>query len=346
MAYTTIDKPSDYFNTVTYTGNSTTTNAITGVNFQPDWVWLKGRNIAESHRIYDAVRGASNHISSNGTGAEASIFPLTSFDSDGFTIGSADGSVNGAYNYTSWNWLADNTSGSSNTDGSITSTVSENTTSGFSIVTWTGTGSTGTIGHGLSSTPKMILVKNRTASGNGWGIYHTSIGATKYIQFTASPAGTGSTPWNDTEPTSSVFTVGTWVTSNQSGASMVAYCFNDVKGYSKFGSYVGNGNSDGTFIYTGFRPAFLLYKCSSTDFTNWQVFDNKRSTYNLSVNRLNPNDSSVELATTADSFDLLSNGFKARNTGSNSNNSGDTYIYMAFAEHPLVSSTGTPCTAR
>lgn len=350
MAYITF-QPRDYFNTLLWTGDGNSSRSLTGVNFQPDWTWIKRRDSAQAHSLTDAVRGATKSLRTDGTSAEdtnnASGY-VSSFDADGFTVAKGTDpsrtNTSGA-TYASWNWLADNTSGSSNTDGSVTSTVSANTTSGFSIVTWTGTGSTATIGHGLSSTPKMILVKNRTLADNGWGIYHTSIGATKYLQFTGSPAGVGSTPWNDTEPTSSVFTVGTWPTTNQSGASMVAYCFNDVKGYSKFGGYTGNGNADGPFIYTGFRPAFVLTKSSSTDATGWLLQDNKRIGYNPRNNILQAHASSAETTSGFD-IDFLSNGFKPRTTDSGHNTSGSTYIYMAFAESPLVTSNGLPATAR
>jgi hypothetical protein len=342
MAYTTINKSSEYFNTKLYTGNSTITNAITGVGFQPDWVWLKGRNYGDSHRLYDAVRGSSNYIVSNATIAQNNLYPLTSFDSDGFTIGSSDPSINGAYNYVSWNWLA-NGAGVSNTDGSIASTVSANTTSGFSIVTWTG--NSGSVGHGLGKKPEMIISKSLGTSG-AWYTTHKSLSTEmqdNYMFLNTSDANTTNNDIWGGEPTISTFSVGSGLIGN---TTHVAYCFNSVKGFSKFGSYTGNGNADGTFVYTGFKPAFLLYKCSSDNFTNWQVFDNKRSTYNLAVNRLNPNDASVELTTTADSFDLLSNGFKARNNGANSNNSGSTFIYMAFAENPLVGTNNIPATAR
>jgi len=343
MAYINFD-PQDYFNTVPYAGNSTTTNAITGVGFQPDWVWLKGRTIAESHRLYDVVRGASNHISTNGTVAQASNFPLTSFDSDGFTIGSADGSVNGAYNYASWNWKA-NGSGVSNTDGSITSTVSANTTSGFSVVQYTGTGATPiTIGHGLGSVPKMIIGKQTSGSANGWGIYHSSIGATAAIAFDTATPTTATGFFNDTTPTSSFFTLGDSGRLNQSGQTYIAYCFAEKKGFSKFGSYTGNGNADGTFIYTGFKPAFVIIKNSSS-IGAWYMQDNKRDVYNPIALSLNASDANAD-NNQGNIMDFLSNGIKIRNTGTGYNTSSGTYIYMAFAENPLVNSLGNPATAR
>ena len=343
MAYINFD-PQDYFNTVPYAGNSTTTNAITGVGFQPDWVWLKGRTIAESHRLYDVVRGASNHISTNGTVAQASNFPLTSFDSDGFTIGSADGSVNGAYNYASWNWKA-NGSGVSNTDGSITSTVSANTTSGFSVVQYTGTGATPiTIGHGLGSVPKMIIGKQTSGSANGWGIYHSSIGATAAIAFDTATPTTATGFFNDTTPTSSFFTLGDSGRLNQSGQTYIAYCFAEKKGFSKFGSYTGNGNADGPFIYTGFKPAFVIHKRTDVAGYYWQIWDNKRDSFNVVDLGLNANTTVAEYTETFGDF--VSNGFKITGTNTNKNEAGGTYIYIAFAENPLVNSLGNPANAR
>jgi len=343
MAYTTIKKPSDYFNTKLYTGNGST-NAITGVGFQPDWTWIKNRTDASNHNLYDAVRGTSaGKLKSNTTNAESyNASDLSSFNTDGFTVG-GNNEVNGSGDaMASWNWLGANGT-AANTDGSISSTVSANTTSGFSIVSYTGTGSAGTVGHGLGTTPSMVIVKNRSEV-YAWNCYHQSLGATKYILLNASDASATGTTWNDTAPTSSVFSIGSTSGVNKNTNNLIAYCFAEKQGFSKFGSYTGNGSTDGTFTYLGFKPAFLLYKNASNNFTNWQVHDSKRSTYNLSVNRLNPNDSSVELGTTADSFDFLSNGFKARATASNSNTSGSTYIYMAFAEQPLVGDN--PATAR
>jgi hypothetical protein len=253
-----------------------------------------------------------------------------------------------------WQWRA-NGAGVSNTDGSITSTVSANTTSGFSIVSYTGNATDGaTVGHGLGASPACIIFKNRIDSSSAkWAVYHKGAFVSQtnpnilYLDATEPEADdTNVLGGSSVTLNSNVFSLGDYNGSNGSGDAMIAYCFAEKKGFSKFGSYTGNGNADGTFVYTGFKPAFLLYKCSSDNFTNWQIFDNKRSTYNLAVNRLNPNDASVELTTTSDSFDLLSNGFKARGTATNSNNSGSTFIYMAFAENPLVGTNNIPATAR
>jgi hypothetical protein len=338
MAYINFD-PQDYFNTTLWTGDGNSTQNITGTGFNADWIWLKGRSGAGDHQLYDKVRGVQKMIISNGTNAESTnSIGLQTFGSDGFTMGS-DMTGSGS-TFVSWNWLANGT-GSSNTDGSITSTVSASTTSGFSIVSYTGTGSNATVGHGLGATPKMIIVK-RTSASDVWRVYHSSIGATKHLVLnTTAGDATGSNVWNDTEPTSSFFTVSTDTAVNASSANYIAYCFAEKKGFSKFGSYTGNGNADGTFVYTGFKPAFVLFKPSSAT-ENWQIQDNKRPGYNPCDN-IAPNNNSAE-ATTNDFVDLVSNGFKLRSATYSA--SGVTYIYMAFAENPLINSLGNPATAR
>ena len=345
MAYTTIDDPTLYFNTVLYTGTGATHN-ITGVGFQPDWVWIKNRSITANHHLFDIARGATKYLLTNVTNAEATdAQQLQSFDADGFTVGT-NGNVNGSgNNIVAWNWLGANAS-SSNTDGSITSSVSANTTAGFSIVSYTGNGTAGaTIGHGLGTTPSMIITKTRSITQN-WFVYHKSLGETKaiYLDLTNAPT-TTSTAWNDTAPTSSVFSVGTEAGTNSSGATLIAYCFAEKKGYSKFGSYAGNGNADGTFIYTGFKPALILIKAYNTSGENWRIFDNKRSTSGSNVidKVLRPNTSGVEFSS---NIDFVSNGVKIRNTDGEVNTNGYNYIYMAFAEQPLVGTNNIPCTAR
>ena len=338
-----INKPDDYFNTVLYTGNGST-QSITGVGFQPDWLWLKSRSQVVNHYGFDAVRGVTKGLSQNTTSAESTKDStwVTSFDSDGFSLGSEANINNSSSTYVSWNWLANGT-GASNTDGSITSTVSANTTSGFSIVSYTGTGANATVGHGLNAVPKMIICKNRIDA-ETWGTYHVSIGATKYLGLNLNQGtSTSSTPWNDTEPTSSVFSLGSWGAVNGSGDNCIAYCFAEKKGFSKFGSYTGNGSTDGTFVYTGFKPAFIIVK--RTDSTgSWLLMDNKRDTFNVCDAELLANDSFQE--TLATNLDILSNGFKLRTTGAEKNASGGSYIYMAFAENPLVGTNNIPATAR
>jgi len=344
MSYTNgLDKPSDYFSTKLYTGNGST-NAITGVGFQPDWVWIKNRPDARDHQIYDSVRGTTKVIGSDRTSAEATVSNgLTAFGSDGFTVG-ADSNVNdNGDSHVSWNWLASNTT-ASNTDGSITSTVSANTTSGFSVVSYTGTGSNATVGHGLSSaTPSMIIVKNRSAV-KDWVIYHKSLGNTKFLEFTTSAEQTASNRWNSTTPTSSVFSLGSDNGANGSGNSHIAYCFAEKKGFSKFGSYVGNGSTSGTYVHLGFKPAFVIQKASSTSSYDWVMLDNKRDSFNVADESLYANLSNV--VQTSNDTDFLSNGFKLRSTAAGNNGNGTTYIYMAFAENPFVTSTGIPTTAR
>jgi len=344
MAYTTINKPSDYFNTKLYTGNGST-NAITGVGFQPDFTWIKNRTGTNWHTLYDAIRGTTKVLNSNETGAESTdTTGLTSFDSDGFTHGSGgNGNVNGG-SFASWNWLASNTT-ASNTDGSITSTVSANTTSGFSIVKYTGTGAIATVGHGLGVTPKMIIAKGLGVV-NNWIVYHSTLGSNKGLALQDSGVGfTGSHLWNDTNPTSSVFSLGAVGATNTSGQENIAYCFAEKKGYSKFGSYVGNGNADGTFVYTGFKPALILIKQTNST-GSWYMWDNKRDTINPYQKYISPNNSNAEYTSSERWLDSLSNGFKWRNTETAMNGSGSTYIYMAFAEAPLVGSNNVPCTAR
>ncbi len=339
MAYTTIKKPSDYFNTKLYTGTGSS-NALTGVGFQPDFTWIKKRNGAVGHRLYDAVRGATNTLYSDDSAAEATgqTTTLTSFNSDGFTVVSESGVNASSDTYASWNWLGANGT-ASNTDGSITSTVSVNTTSGFSIVSYTGTGSQATVGHGLGATPKWIVVK-RLQNAEDWAVYHASNGAGTYQSLNTTEAKQTNSNRFNVAPTSSVFTVNTHESVNFA-ENYIAYCFAEKQGFSKFGSYTGNGNADGTFIYTGFKPAFIMVK--RTDNTsNWQINDNKRDVDNVQNTPLMANLSNAESTDT--SWDALSNGFKMRQSYGSKNASGGSYIYMAFAEEPLVGDN--PATAR
>ena len=345
MAYTTINKSTDYFNTKLWNGNSST-QAITGVGFQPDFVWLKQRTGTQRHQLLDAIRGANVILKSDGadaSGADTDI--LNSFDSDGYTLGYQDQSNDTGATYVGWNWKA-NGQGSSNTDGSINTTyTSANTTSGFSIVKYTGTGSNATVGHGLGAVPKMIIIKCLQQT-HWWFVYHSAVGNTKKLNLnTTNDSGSASANyWNNTTPTSSVFSVGTETGVNQSGQDYIAYCFAEKKGFSKFGSYTGNGNADGAFIYTGFKPAFVMYKNSSVAGGHWQIYDNKRLGYNSANKVLRANLTNAEAD---DEIDIVSNGFKCRATNDNNNNhNGVTYIYMAFAEAPLVGSNNVPATAR
>jgi len=337
----------DYFNPVLYTGNGTT-NAITGVGFQPDFVWLKGRSDALFNGLYDAVRGAGSTkgLYSNDTVAEGTYFNfqnLISFDSNGFTLGATVNTNNinlNAATFVGWNWKA-NGAGSTNTAGTITSTVSASTASGFSIVTYTGNGTNGsTVGHGLGVTPGMVIVKSRT-SANDWAVYHSGLTAGNMVFLNTTGSSQTITTYDNGgiyPVSSSTFTTAqggiTQNNVNGSGITYVAYCFAEVAGYSKIGSYVGNDSADGTFIYTGFRPAFILYK-KATGTDGWVIFDTKRNTYNVVDSALQPNTSGAEASSAAGSLDIVSNGFKQRNANNIANSSSFTYIYMAFAEFPF-----------
>ena len=346
MSYSTIDKPNTQFSPLLYTGNSSNGHEINGLDFQPDFVWIKSRNQADfDHMLYDVVRtavsGPFDIRSNKGNAQSTDSSGLVSFDSDGFTLNSG-GYVNTG-NFVSWSWKAGG-SPSSNSDGSITSSVSANTTAGFSIVTYTGTGSNATIGHGLGTTPKLIFVK-ATSRVDFWRVYSESIGNTKYLVLNETgAAATNSTEWNNTSPTSSVFTVGSSGNVNRSSEKFVAYCFAEKKGFSKFGSYIGNGNANGTFVYTGFKPAYFAIKRDATE--NWYCTDIKRNPINpVTGNLLLLNKADTEI-TASYPVDFLSNGFKIRGSNNITNASGSTYIYWAFAENPLVASNYVPTTAR
>ena len=356
MAYTTINKSSDHFNTLTYTGTGSS-GTKTGVGFQSDWTWIKARGNTTWHYLYDAVRGAgiekeifSNSNDQEGAGDAAAYGYLSAFTSDGFStvMGSntgSDGLNKSGTDFVAWNWKAGGGQGSSNTDGSINTTyTSVNTTSGFSISQYEGTGSNATFGHGLGVAPQMVIVKNIDAAQN-WFVYHQGIGATKVIYLDlANAEQTLSQGWNNTAPTSSVVSIGTEAGVNQSGSTHIAYCFAEKIGYSKFGSYTGNGNSDGSFIYTGFKPAWLMYKTTGSD--NWQILDNKRNSFNVMDKNLFANLNNAETTSSNYNIDFVSNGFKLRTSHSSINGSGTTYIYMAFAAAPLVGSNNVPCVAR
>ena len=343
MAYSTIIKPNTNFTPTIYSGTSAS-HAVS-VGFQPDLVWLKPRSVADNHRLMNSVSGAGFYLMSNATNGEsASGTRFTSFDTDGFTLGDADEGWNqSGQTYASWNWLGGGTA-VSNTDGTITSSVSANTTNGFSVVSFTGTGANATVGHGLGVAPKWIIVKSRGVE--NWRVYSSYLGATKAMALNGNNAeDTDSSYWNNVEPTSSLFTVGTNAGTNGSSVNMIAYCFADVKGFSKMGSYTGNGNAtDGPFIYTGFKPAFVLIKASNAT-EAWTITDDARDTYNPATKILYPSASSAEGSNTG--TDYLSNGFKLRTgDGAMNLNSSTNYIYMAFAENPLVGTNGIPATAR
>lgn len=347
MAYTTIDNPELFFQTLLHVGNNTSFTFAGSENMQPDLIWNKNRDSSGyDHHIIDSVRGVSKLLRVNSNIAEfTSSDSITAIGSDGFTVGAdSNGYVSsGTDKQVSWCWKAGGSS-SSNSDGSVTSTVSVSTTAGFSIARFTGTGSNLTIGHGLGVKPDFIILKCDSSGSTDWTCYHSSLGATKRIKLNATEASsTNSTTWQDTEPTTSVISVGTSGDVNVSSGTHMVYSFAEKKGYSKFGSYVANGNSDNTFVYTGFKVAFLMTKLSSTSGGGWEIVDSKRDGYNGENNRLYPNDNAAE--GTGNDYDLLSNGFKVRQSGG-SQQSGRTNIYMAFAEAPFVNSNGLPNNAR
>jgi hypothetical protein len=343
MAYTTIDDPSAYFQTKLYTGTGSS-NAITGVGFQPDFCWIKNRGTATAARVFDSVRGATKVLYTSETDAEGTnAQSLKSFDSDGFTMGTHATLNASSNNIVSWNWKAGTSftnDASSTSVGSIDSAGSVNTTSGFSIITYTGTGSAATVAHGLGVAPKLII--NRTISAaKEWDVYYGD--PTDYLVLnTTAATADASDKWNDTAPTSTVWSIESSSQNNTSGGTCLAYCFAEKKGFSKIGSYTGNGNADGNFIYLGFKPAFILLK-GTANTENWSIYDNKRLGYNVDNNVLASNSSAAEL--TDDNIDLLSNGFKIRRQTGLLNDA-QNYIFMAFAEQPLVTSTGVPATAR
>ena len=353
MAYTTIDDPTEYFHTQIYAGDGNDDRSITNDanagNFSPDWLWLKNRSGTNSHALVDTTRGATKVLRSNANNAEETeANGIQAFETDGFQIGSG-GLVNtNGNNYVTWQWKANGGTTSSNSDGSVTSTVQANTDAGFSILTYTGTGSGNTIGHGLGTTPAWIIAKVRSTT-NNWGVWHQDLGgANKYLKLnTTDSTITATDVWNNTLPTSTVFSTGAAGTTNDSGATYVAYCFAEKKGYSKFGKFRGNANADGPFIYTGFKPAWLMIKnigASGTGY-HWYIWDNKRDTFNITDNTIHADQSNAENTFDQD-IDLLSNGFKLRGSGVGMNPNSHDAVYFAFAEHPFVSSKGVPVTAR
>ena len=341
MAYISF-QPKDYFNTKLYTGTGSA-QSITGVGFQPDLIWGKNRSATWNHILTDAVRGANKQISSNLTNAESSnTGEFTAFGSDGFSVGTGSTLNGSGNNICSWNWKA-NGQGSSNTDGSINTTyTSANTTSGFSISKFTGTGSTATVGHGLGVAPKLIIAK-ALGTTSSWWVYHASVNSTNTDGYLVlnSTAGTAddATIWTTTAPTSSVFSIGSAISAHD----YVAYCFAEKTGFSKFGSYTGNGNADGVYQHLGFSASWLMIK--RTDSTaSWVIFDNKRLGYNVANYQLYANSTSGTGNNVL--LDITSQGFKCRANHLDVNGSGASYIYMAFAEAPLVSSNGVPAVAR
>ena len=338
-----IDKPSDYFNTVLYTGNGGT-QAITGVGFKPDLNWIKDRDGTPSHVLHDIIRGVTKRLMSNNTNAEDTGSQINSFDTDGFTVPNNNNNTNGS-DYVAWNWLGSNTT-ASNSNGSITSTVSFNATSGFSVVKYNGNGSNGaTIGHGLGVAPNLLLIKKTNGTEN-WVVQNSARGFNKYLYLdTTNAENTHSTDFV-TSVSSTLITLGTNGGVNNGSGEYICYAFANKNGYSKIGSYTGNGNADGTFVYTGFKPAMIIIK-QTNEARDWLIIDNKRLGYNVKNYDLHPNDNVAE--DTRERLDIVSNGFKMRDASNANNKSGGSYIYMAFAENPFVTSTANgsiPTTAR
>ena len=358
MSYTNgLDNPELYFQTKIYsgTGSSLALTLDGSENMQPDWVWFKRRDGSANHHAYTSVTGVTGALVPNDadpetTGSLEATNYFSSFDSDGFTLagGNYNNSNKSGQTYVAWCWKAGTSfsnDASATSIGTIDSTGSASDTAGFSTVLYTGTGSAGTVKHGLSSAPSIVLIKNRSASGKSWIMAHKSIGFGNalFLNLTDGSTSEGSA-FNSTAPTSSVFTVGNTSLVNDSGNTYIAYCFSEKKSYSKFGSYTGNGNVDGTFFFTGFKPAFTIIRSTGSD--KWSMFDAKRNPFNEVDNNIRANSNDAEADQSNKEVDYLSNGVKLRTSSGEWNSSGTTYIYMAFAENPFVTSTGVPATAR
>ena len=349
MAYTTIDDPTIYFNTKLYTGNATDDTTISGVGFQSDWTWIKSRSDASWHQVTDSVRGAGNVISTNSNGAESNFSSLKSFNSDGFVLSDNSNFNGNGVTFASWNWKM-GTSFSNDTSatgvGSIDSSGSINTTAGQSIISWTGSGSAGSVAHGLGAQPQIVFVKNRSDTAS-WNVY-TVIGGGGKGLFLNEQNGfdSDSSYFNNGTASTTTFPVGTANTANGSSDNMIAYCFANVKGYSKIFQYEGNSNSDGSYIHLGFKSAFIMVKpVDASD--NWVMFDNKRHDAKNSTTSPFFNYANKDFAETTDTkqIDITSTGFKIRSSGNTVNRS-STFIGMAFAESPFVNSKGVPTNAR
>ena len=361
MAYTTIDDPSAHHQSVAYTGAGNGSSVTFGGNsdLQLDWLWVKRLDTTDNSKVFDTSRGIGSgnepYLTTVSTEEEQTYAYLTSVDSDGFTWDTVDSSVGASSNtYVAWAWKANGGTTTTNDAsatgvGTIDSVIQANTTAGFSIVTHTGSGSAGNIAHGLGAVPQWIVTKNRITAAS-WANYHVSAGNEYYLELdTVDAREAGSSVWGDTTPSSTTFRVGgaNTKTNSGSGDTFVSYCFAPIQGYSKFGSYVGTANADGPFIYTGFKPAWILTKPSSTS-GNWNFNDNARSPNNPVDRRLRGSNVGEDAFGGTDTvrMDFLANGFKIRDSGTAYNGDGATYVYMAFAEHPFVSSKGVPVTAR
>ena len=369
MAYTTIDDPSEYFTTTLYTGNGSDAHSITNSansgNFKPDWLWTKNRTgTARNNSIFDSSRGVQKYLYTNQTDAEATFDgSLQSFDTNGFTVGTSTQVNPNGNSMVSWQWKANGGTTTSQTGSDINSVTQVNTDAGFSIVTYsspsnadgdnqTNGGAYWRVKHGLGSVPKFAIFKS-TSNVHAWYVWHHGfVGASKVpdgdhitLNTTSAMASEANILWGNTEWSTTEFEIGGWDVINRSGKSYIAYMFDEVQGYSKFGSYVGNGNANGAFVHLGFKPAWVMLKRTDSA-ASWLIFDNKRDIDNVVSHRVYANATDAEDSDTGSAIDFLSNGFKCRSSDSSTNTSSGTYIYMAFAEHPFVSSKGVPTTAR
>ena len=351
MAYTTIDDPSAYFHTQLYTGNGSSglsiTNDANAGDFQADWLWIKPRSASDNNVVFDSSRGEDKQLKTNGTDAEDTHSPArVTFESDGFDLDTTDGNYNGnGTTYVAWQWKANGGTTTTNSNGNIDTTVQANTTAGFSIAQWEGANSTATLGHGLGAVPELIISKCIDTS-QEWGVYHKDVGNDDYLHLNESAAEQDNAAyWNDTTPTSTVWSVGNSGPTNDNGDTMIAYVFTPIQGFSKFGTYTGNGVNPGTFVHTGFKPRLVIIKNFSRASTNWIMCPGTIDTLNP-VNDLFEINNSDAADTAIVDIDFYSNGFTQRGTGHPVNTSGDTYVYMAWAEEPFVTSTGIPGTAR
>ena len=357
MAYTTINDPSKYFQATVYTGNGSADHAITNggnSDLQPDWVWIKNSDATDSHCLFDSVRGVTKLWSSDSAVVQSTdADTLDAFQSDGFRV-DADVKVNtNAEEYVAWQWKCN----AGTTETAVTesgnnpgNTRQTNATAGFSIISYVGTGAAGTIAHGLGVVPDWIIVKGMDVATDSM-VYHgynTAAPETDALNLTETAATSDNAGWwNDTAPTSSVFTLGTHDRVNKDGNTFIAYCFAPIQGYSKFGSFVGNGNTDGPFVYLGFKPAWILYKRATDGTNNWGLIDNKRDTHNPCIRAFSVNlNNAIGEQSANGAGDMLSNGWKIGASAGSRNASGVEYVYMAFAENPFVTSKGIPATAR
>jgi len=361
MAYTTIDDPSAYFQTLLYTGNASARSLTNTGNsdLQPDWIWCKNRSTTNDHVVYDSTRGAQKDLRTNNAEAEGSnSSSVTAFNSDGFSLGGNHANTNNnGSSIVAWQWKANggtttsvSASGSGITD-ILASTHQASTIAGFSIVSWTSVNSEAFVSHGLGAIPHVVLIKDRENGSANWIMYHANVGSAHALLFNTTNAKDGSSFFRNANrastgiPTSSIFKLGTQDHTGGPTNDMIAYCFAPIQGYSKFGTYTGNADADGPFVYTGFKPAWLLIKNTQASGNSWVLLDNKRQGFNVENDFLFVNADSAESADLSNhGFDFLSNGFKLRGTGQNDD--GHKFVYMAFAEQPFVTSTGIPATAR